>query len=147
MLMAFGASTIHWSILESLIDVAVAITFHRFGGNQIRDDLPRMFSTKTEYLKKAFRRSDELVSVRDLAITTIQDAEALAKRRHLMTHGSPSEYGPDWMIYTWLKVTPTMHVMERHTVTLGEARGVAAEAVQIALPLARIVESLSKRLD
>ncbi|GLS02779.1 hypothetical protein GCM10007859_28100 [Brevundimonas denitrificans] len=146
-LIAVGACTIHWSILENCIDLMVAVTFHRFGGNEVRKDLPRMFSVKTEYLKKVFRVSPRLALLRDAAIDGIEKAEALSKRRHLLTHGSPREYGPDWMAYTWLKVTPTMHMLEQHTITLDEVREIATEAINISLPLANIAERLAMSLD
>ncbi|HAF81488.1 MAG TPA: hypothetical protein DCG66_10800 [Brevundimonas sp.] len=146
MLMAYGASTLHWSVLENCIDLLVAITFHRFGGNEIDKEIPRMFGRKTKYLKKVFRRSSALSPVADMAIRAIEDAEELSDRRHLITHGSPREYHPDRIEYRWLKVTPSMHVLESHTVTLVQVRKLAEDALLTSVPLARIGERLAQEL-
>lgn len=142
MLMALGAGTLHWSLLESALDALVAMVFHRFDGRKIEAELPRMMGRKLKFLKRGFHRSPKLAHLAETAANYFDQVEALSERRNLLIHGSPAKCWDDAIEFNWLKVQATTHLLERHTVTLDQMRGLADEILDVALPVSRLTHRI-----
>jgi hypothetical protein len=142
MLMVIGACTIHWAMVEALLDTMVAVCFHRFGGNALEKDIPKMLNRKIDLLRRVFNRRPELADAKDAARVLFDKTKALADQRHLLTHGTPSVFWSDKIEYTWIKVTPKMHMVEKHEVTFSDAYSLARESLNLAHELAPIAQAM-----
>ena len=99
---------------------------------------------KLKFLRKGFRRSPMLAHLADTAAGYFDQVEAMSERRNLLIHGSPATYWDDAIEFTWLKVTPQMHVVERHKVTYAEMHGLALEILQLAHPVANLAQRVTE---
>ena len=100
---AVGRSVLLWAHAEQTLDMCVTIVFKHCGGDAITSDLPRSLSTKTDYMRKAFKRLPQLEKLAKEGIDTMQRLDALALRRHDMVHGALASEMPSNGVWHFAK--------------------------------------------
>ena len=84
---AIGFVEVNWALFEQSLDHMV-ITIHRdLGGATFVNELPRSYSNKVKFLRKAFSRIPSLQSLKDNAKQVLEKSKELSKHRHDLTHG------------------------------------------------------------
>ncbi|RIX32266.1 hypothetical protein [Sphingomonas edaphi] len=147
---ALGYSTLAWALLETGLDILVAITFHRFDGNQSHPEIPRSLSRKIGYLKDIAKlRPGHPWANRILAIAAT--AGELSDERHHVTHGVATGGFDGESTYVFrLLYEKTMHQPLERPVSVTQLRELSAktrDAAIAALDLAHEMVDAIKDVD
>lgn len=82
-----GFVEINWALFEQSLD-CIVLTVHRdLGGGAVERKPPKNYSTKSEFLRKAFSKVVALNPLKGEAIEILNKSDALSKKRNDLTHG------------------------------------------------------------
>lgn len=84
---AIGFVEVNWALFEQSIDSAALIIHQSLGGNKIDRELPRAYSGKSRFLRKAFNKITLLRPLENEATGILDRADKLSHTRHDLTHG------------------------------------------------------------
>lgn len=99
-LVAIGNMTLSWAGINLILNTFIE-AHHNQRGKPIRNDLPRDFTAKLEYIKKVERdpewHPERLAELREMRLALGE----MNKKRVMMTHGLAFRrgYGPAWNIH------------------------------------------------
>lgn len=84
---AIGFVEVNWALFEQSLDCIVLTAYRDLGGNAIQKDLPRSYSSKVKFLKKAFSKVAVLNPLKVEATEILNRSDELSKTRHDLMHG------------------------------------------------------------
>lgn len=84
---AIGFVEVNWALFEQSLDSAALIIYQSLGGNKIDRGLPRAYSAKSKFLRKAFNKIILLRPLETEATGILDRADKLSRTRHDLTHG------------------------------------------------------------
>lgn len=147
---ALGYSTLAWALLETGLDILVAITFHRFDGQLSHPEIPRSLSRKIGYLRDVAKlRPGHPWALRILTVADV--AEELSDERHHVTHGVATGGfdGETTYVFRFL-YEKTMHRPLERPVSVAQLRELSVKtrrAANAALELAHDMVDAIKDVD
>lgn len=101
---AIGFIEVNWALFEQSLDYIV-ITAHRdLGGSAIERKLPKTYSAKSEFLKKAFSKIVVLNPLKGEALEIFAKSDALSKKRNDLTHGVVTDVEVKDGVYNFSKI-------------------------------------------
>jgi hypothetical protein len=85
---AMGKVVYAWAYLEHIIDTCVLGVYHFYDGKAIapKQQIPRSFNMKIEFLKKSLKTINKLDQKRSEGLALINRVIPLSKQRHDMMH-------------------------------------------------------------
>lgn len=84
---AIGFVEVNWALFEQSLDFIVLTAYRDLGGAVLEKELPRSYSRKVKFLKKAFSRVPYLNPLKGEAIEILNRGDELSKTRHDLMHG------------------------------------------------------------
>ena len=87
--MAVGFVVLNWALIEQQVDNWVRLAFLTCGGKELRkrNDVPRSFNAKADFLRECFRKLPSLKPFAREGLPLIDRIHRVAKRRHELVHG------------------------------------------------------------
>jgi len=101
---AVGFIVIQWGLAEQSLDMIVAIIFHDFGGNKIKNKLPKMLKPKIDYLRECFNKISDISEHKEAGNEILNVFENLSERRHEIIHGAVSTTASNNGAYAFAKL-------------------------------------------
>lgn len=89
---AIGRLTISWAHLEFGLDGMILMLHHAGGGNKIEKDIPWSLSRKLNYLRRYFKKVEEVEPIKASILKLLDDIEAASETRHDIIHGFVIEH-------------------------------------------------------
>jgi hypothetical protein len=83
-----GRIVTNWALLESTLDLLVALTWHQCGGHKVQKEIPRSLGPKLAYLEKALLRLPPYEAERQILADFMLNIRTLGTRRHWLVHGT-----------------------------------------------------------
>jgi hypothetical protein len=83
---AIGWIEINWAMVEQQFDRWMQVIFLRLGGKALEKHVPRGFSGKVRFLRRAFNTINLLAPFRDRALSIIQRTDDYSNMRHNLNH-------------------------------------------------------------
>lgn len=87
-LIALGLATLAWARLEYNLDLTMLLSFRFLGGDALVRKLPRAFTPKLEFLRKAFGSLTSLAPYSARALSILDRASALSGERNFLVHAA-----------------------------------------------------------
>lgn len=84
---AIGFVEVNWALFEQSLDFIVLTAYQDLGGTAIVKELPRSYSRKFDFLKKAFSKIAVLNPMKNEAMEILNRSKELSQSRHDLTHG------------------------------------------------------------
>lgn len=82
-----GFVAVNWSLAEQMLDACVVTIYHDFAGNELALTLPRSFSQKIKYTRKAFLEIPKLKVFGEEGLALVDRMDTLSERRNALAHG------------------------------------------------------------
>lgn len=109
---AIGFVEVNWALFEQSLDFIVLTAHQDLGGNTIEKQLPRSYSRKVEFLKKAFSKIALLSPLKKEATEILSRGDHISKTRHDLMHGVVTHIEAVDGRYTFSKID---YVGQNHT--------------------------------
>jgi hypothetical protein len=91
---AIGWIEINWAMVEQQFDRWMQVIFHRLGGNALEKRVPRNFSEKVRFLRRAFTDITLLAPFRDKGLSIIKRTDEYSNMRHNLMHAVVAHVEP-----------------------------------------------------
>lgn len=101
---AIGFVEVNWALFEQSLDFIVLVAHGDLGGNVIEKELPRSYSRKVTFLKKAFSKIVVLNPLKTEAAEILCRGDKLSKTRHDLMHGVVTHIKSVEGRYTFAKI-------------------------------------------
>ncbi|MEW6647330.1 MAG: hypothetical protein AB1450_09045 [Pseudomonadota bacterium] len=106
---AIGFVEVNWALFEQSLDLIVLAAHRDLGGATFEKEIPRSYSRKVNFLKKAFSKISVLVPLKREAIELLDISCKLSKMRHDLTHGVVTHIQAVDGRYTFSKIDYVSH--------------------------------------
>lgn len=106
---AIGFVEVNWALFEQSLDGIVLTAYRDFGGAALDKELPRAYSRKVKFLKKAFSKIAVLNPLKPEASEILRHSDELSKTRHDLTHGVVTHVQAVDGTYTFSKIDYVGH--------------------------------------
>jgi hypothetical protein len=84
---AIGFVEVNWALFEQSLDFIVITAFQDLGGSALDKELPRSYSRKAKFLRKAFSKVAVLNPLKAEATEILSRSDELSTKRHDLMHG------------------------------------------------------------
>ncbi len=91
---AVGFVVVQWGQAEQSLDMLVAMIYQQLGGKQFAKRLPKMLSTKLEFLTECLSNISALAPFKAEGDALVVDFQRLSDRRHDLIHGAVASLSP-----------------------------------------------------
>ncbi|MCA3171424.1 MAG: hypothetical protein ING25_00005 [Burkholderiales bacterium] len=101
---AIGFVEINWALFEQSLDCIVLSAHRDLGGSAIDKNLPRSYSSKAKFLRKAFSKVEALNPLKEEAEEVLSHSDELSTKRHDLMHGVVTHVKAVDGCYTFSKI-------------------------------------------
>lgn len=106
---AIGFVEVNWALFEQSLDFIVLTAHKDLGGSVIEPELPRSYSRKVKFLRRAFSKITVLTPLKSESTEILDRSCELSKARHDLTHGVVTHVQAVDGCYTFSKIDYVGH--------------------------------------
>ena len=110
---AVGFVVVQWGQAEQSLDIITAILYQQLGGKQFAKRVPKMLTTKLEFLSKCLSQTSALAPFQAEGDSLVENFRKLGDSRHDLIHGAIASVSPQngAFMFAKLDIENDVHVM------------------------------------